>query len=173
MPKKFTSTFFLIPLLLLTLTACTTKREDQYPDASIRTLTAAETDWYAAGITYYRVVTEIHFADERRMHTVTVKDQQILEGTVAYWDAEKATWGEPIPMDEKEAYWYSVPGLFETIRGALLKECRSYVRNELSGNPTFPRVVVLGPPQEDGEIVEDIVSWLEVIEFTPLSGDEG
>ncbi|HNB54912.1 MAG TPA: hypothetical protein PK530_23385, partial [Anaerolineales bacterium] len=75
------------------LTACTTQPEDRYPDASIPTLTSAETDWYAAGISHYQLVTEIHFADERRLHIVTVKDQQILEGTVAYWDAERGQWG--------------------------------------------------------------------------------
>jgi hypothetical protein len=168
---------FLLPTLLLslllTLTACTTRPEDHYPDASISSLTVAETDWYAAGITHYQLVTEIHFANERRLHTVTVKDQIILEKMVAYWDADLGDWREPKPMGEEEAYWYTVPGLFGTIRGALLKECRSFVRNELSGTPTFPRMIVLGPPQVDGEIVEDIVSWIEVIEFTPLGEDEG
>ncbi|NUM44187.1 MAG: hypothetical protein HUU38_05725 [Anaerolineales bacterium] len=170
--KKHLSTLLIISFLLA-LTACATQPEERYPDASIPTLTAAEADWYAAGITYYRIVTEIHFADERRLHTVTVKDQIILEKMVAYWDADLENWGEPKPMTEEEAYWYTVPGLFETVRGALLKECRAFTRNELSGTPIFPRVIILGPAQLDGETIDDTVSWVEVREFTPLGEDEG
>jgi len=159
--------------LLISLSSCTTPREDRYPDASIRTLTEAEMGWYAAGITYYHLVVEISFADERRLHSVTVKDQKILEGTVVYWDPALQGWGEPMPMNEEEAYWYTVPGLFETIRRAVLQECRSFIRNDLSGTPPFPHVIILGPPEEDGEPIEEIVSWVEVREFISLMEDEG
>ncbi len=142
-------------------------REKRYPKATISTLNEVEGNWYLANVQSYYLVVEITFSEERRLHKVTVVDNQIAEASLAYWDRESRDWGTPIPIGPEEAAWYTVPGLFDTIRGALQNGSRDYVRADLRGDPPLPYTIVLGPTVIDGQLMDDTVTWVTVREFTP------
>lgn len=140
------------------------------PGATIDEINAQEEKWYMAEVTDYTLIVDLDLAGEGRRHTVTVRAGLLAEAHVQYWGAQARGWGPPVALPAEEAYYMTVPGLFETVRGALLNSGRDEVRADFEGEPPFPRLIILGPVRQDGELVEGTEARLNVQSFEILAG---
>jgi hypothetical protein len=156
-----------IVILAFLFYALFANREKRYPEATIPLLNAAETQWYNAGITHYRLVVEVEFSTERRRHTIVVQDGQITEATLSYWDGR--TWSEPDLMGLEQAALYTIPGLFTTLRNELNQQLREELRVDMNADPAYPRYMYLGRVWQGGEPMNESEARISVAEFVLLS----
>jgi hypothetical protein len=155
-----------ITILALLFIGFFANREKHYPEATIPLLNAAETQWYNAGITHYRLAVEVEFSTERRRHAIIVQNGQITEATLSYWDGR--TWSEPILMGLEQAALYTVPGLFNTLRDELNQALRKDLRVDMNTDPAYPRYMYLGPVWQDSEPMNESEARISVAEFELL-----
>jgi len=142
---------------------------ENVPAANIYSLIEAESRWYGLAIYDYQVQVEISFGDERRMHRIQVSENSIAAAEVQYWDFLVEGWAPSETLSPAEAYYFTIPGLFETIRQALLGEVqREYAHCGYDPEIAYPTSIYLGRIlQEDGAADGTALS-IRVIEFVPL-----
>lgn len=143
-----------------------THRERRFPEVDFLLLNEAETDWYNAGISDYRLVVEVEFSTERRRHEIVVRNFQVSEASLAYWDGE--VWSASEQTNLQQAADYSVPGLFQLLRMELNLKLREEVRVDMHFDPVYPRYIYLGTVWQDGEEMEGSEARLTVQEFEVL-----
>ena len=141
-------------------------REKRYPELTFTLLNNAETQWYNAGITDYRLVVDVEFSTERRRHAITVRNGEIIEATLSYWD--KGAWGEPDSMNLEQAIQYTVPGLFNSLRQEINLDFREELRVDMNTDPAYPRYIYLGQVWQDGEPMPESEARFSVTEFELL-----
>jgi hypothetical protein len=168
--KKATLLLVLLALMLIAGFALFAPR-DPYagiPGLSIIRLTEAEADWYEAGVASYRVVVDISFSGEKRRHWIVVRNNLLESAETAGWDGE--AWGAPQAMGAEDAAFYTIPGLFQTVRLALQNEqvAREAYRMSAGGEPPIPRVIYFSEIIQEGEPVEGTALLIEVVEFEAL-----
>ncbi len=140
--------------------------DNRHPVASIPRLNRAEQSWYEGNIQNYRIVLEVEFGEEDRLHTVTVRDGQFAEATIAY--RQGRDWGPQEAMGEEQARFFTVPGLYETVRSAIHQGLRQDVRMVVNPGPAYPQLIILGPVVQDGFLVAETEARITVLEFIQL-----
>ena len=68
-------------------------------------------------------------------------------------------------LSEKQAWAFTVSGLFETVRGELAGSGRVRVQVELHKTYFFPSRLVLGPVYQDGQAVSGTEAIMKVRRF--------
>ncbi len=155
-----------LPLLgvALLLTACLL---GSLQPASMTLIDDAEANWLAAPTANYQMTVEIDRPGDRRRSLVTVVDHEIVEGTVSYYDFRARQWRTPYALNQEQAFPFTIPGLFDMIRGALEQSGREEIRVQMAGEPPFPRKIVFGPVIVDGEAFDQTRATVTVRRFLP------
>lgn len=135
--------------------------------ATLEVIDYAEAAWLAAPTASYRITVEIERPGERRRSTVTVEDHRIIEGVVSYWDFEARQWQESYALNEEQSFPFTVPGLFDMIRGELEMSGREDVRMLMVGEPPFPHKINFGPIIVDGEPFPATKAVVTIQQFAP------
>ena len=135
--------------------------------ATLAVIDDAEAAWLAAPTANYRMTVEIDRPDDLRRSMITVVDHEIVEGVVSYWDDDARKWQEPMALNQEQSFPFSVPGLFEMVRGALEESGREEIRVLMAGEPPFPQKIVLGPVLVDGEPFDQTKATVTVNRFDP------
>jgi hypothetical protein len=149
-------------LASLVLAGCSFNR----PAAATPSLIAeAEAGWQASPTADYRITVEVERPDEARRLVVTVVDHEIAQGLISYYDFETRRWLPPQELNQEQAFAFTVPGLFDMVRGALAGCERDDIRVQMAGEPPFPQKIVLGPVIMDGEKIEATRSTVTVRQF--------
>ena len=150
-------------LLVALLGGCTIGMER----ASIAMMDEAEANWQAQPALDYEITVEVDRPDDRRRTTVVVAGGAIVQGTVTYWDPNNRRWQEPYELNEEQAFPFTVPGLFEMVRGEIRGSGRADIRVKMGGDPPFPRRIVLGPVFMDGRPVSGTEATVVVTSYEP------
>ncbi len=146
--KRMAHSFVLFCTVSLLLTGCLPGGS---PQATMEEVDAAEAAWLASPSLDYMMTVEVDRPDDKRRNMVVVADGEIVEAIVSYWDSNARKWQEAQPLGEAQAYPFTVPGLFEMVRGSLQDSGREDIRMTMEGEPPFPREIVFGPVIVDGE----------------------
>ena len=133
--------------------------------ATLSLIDEAEAAWLASPTDSYRMTVEIDRPGDRRRSTVTVTDHEITDGIVSYWDFEVKQWQEPYALNQEQSFPFTVPGLFDMIRGALKESGRESIRVMMAGEPPFPQKILLGPVIVDGEPFDQTEATVTVQHF--------
>ena len=150
----------LIAGLLFFLVGCS-----QAAPATTRMIDEAEARWQADPVPSYHIVVDVDRPDDRRRTELTVREGEIVEATVSYWDFREKRWQEPHPLNQEQASPFTVPGLFEMVRGELRSSGRADIRVVMDGEPAFPHRIVLGPVWQGRRPVEGTEATVTVREF--------
>lgn len=136
-------------------------------NASMQLIDETEARWQQQPTQDYEISVEINRPGDRRRSTVIVAAGEIVRGEVSYWNSERRQWDEPYALNEDQSFPFTVPGLFEMVRGALKNSGRSSIRLRMAGEPPFPYRIVFGPVMMDGEAVSGTESEVTVETFWP------
>lgn len=136
--------------------------------ASVGMMDQAEARWQANSIPAYHIVVDVERPDDRRRSELTVRDSEIIEATVRWWDFERERWGESSDLNHEQAFPFTVPGLYDMVRGAIRDSGRVDVRVVMAGEPAFPYRIVMGPVWQDERPVPDTEAEVIVREFERL-----
>lgn len=117
------------------------------------------------------MVVDVERPEDRRRYEVTVEQGEIVQGSIAYWDDDRREWDTPIELSEEQSFPFTVPGLFDMVRGELDGGSRTSVRVAMRGEPPFPQRIELGPVRMEGQVFEDAAGEVSVREFEPLPAD--
>lgn len=161
---RFPSLLYAILAGLLFLAGCSIGGP---PKATIQMMDEAEARWQAQPTLDYEMTVEVNRPDDRRRTTVIVAGGAIVQGEVSYWDADKRRWQEPYALNEEQSFPFTVPGLFDMVRGELKNSGRADIRVEMDGDPPFPRRIELGPVFVDGEPVSGTEAIVTVKSYLP------
>lgn len=169
MEKSYLTRRWLPAMLLLFVTAFLLDgcRLNILQPATMELLDTAEANWLASPTASYRMTVEIERPGERRRSTVIVEDHEIISGSVTYWDHEQRAWQEPYALNQDQSYPFSVPGLFDMIRGELEMSGRKNVRVLMVGEPPFPYNIFFGPVIVDGKSFPATKARVTIVEFAP------
>lgn len=148
-------------LLVSLLTACGAR----LVPASVDMVDEAEARWQANPVLNYRIVVDVERPDDRRRNELTVRQGEVTRAVVMYWDPRQKRWGEPYALNPEQAFPFTVPGLFDMIRGELRGSNRADIRVAMGGEPPFPQRIVLGPVWEDLRPVPGTEATVIVREF--------
>ena len=162
LPSRRTMIFFLLLTAAFLLVAC---RSNRLQPATLALMDEAEAAWMAAPTASYRITVEIDRPGDRRRSTVTVVDHEISEGTVSYWDFEAKRWQPAYALNDEQSFPFSVPGLFDMVRGALEESGRESIYVMMEGEPPFPQKILFGPVVVDGVPFDQTKSTVTVREF--------
>ncbi|NOX61627.1 MAG: hypothetical protein GXP42_06740 [Chloroflexi bacterium] len=157
----------LFGLLLITITllaGC----ELRLRGVSLAEIDQAEAAWQANPVLNYRMVTVVKRPDEIRRFEVEVRNGEIVRGELRLYDAVKKTWLEPYELSEDQAFPFTAPGMFDTVRGALRSSGRAIIRVKMGQDPPFPQRIELGPVWDRGQMVRGTETEIEVREFERL-----
>jgi hypothetical protein len=137
------------------------------PQVTLASLNASETDWYAEGILDYDALVSVSFAAERRRYEVVVREGVLSAAHSSSLDEATGVWGPFTETSTEEAEFFTMPGLFSTMRAALLNEevSREVLRLEVDGALFYPKRLVWGRIYEDGFPVDGTEVLIEVLEF--------
>ena len=138
---------------------------DKLEPATLSLIDDAEAVWLASPAPSYRMTVEIDRPGDRRRSIVTVVDHEIVEGVVSYWDFEDSKWQEPYALNEEQSFPFSVPGLFDMVRGALEESGRQSIHVMMAGEPPFPQRIILGPVVVDGEPFDQTKATVTIHQF--------
>lgn len=155
-------TFLLATVTLLS--AC----ELRLRGTSLAEIDQAEAAWQANPVLNYRMVTIVKRPDEIRRFEVEVRNGEIVRGELKLYDALKKTWVKPYELSEEQAFPFTVPGLFDTVRGALRSSGRAIIRVKMGEDPPFPQRIELGPVWDRGQMIRGTETEIEVREFERL-----
>jgi hypothetical protein len=155
-----------LALVLLLLAGCGGRLQP----ATTALLDDAESRWQANPVTNYRLVAQVDRPGDVRRVEVLVEQGRIVRATVRY--RGKGLWGEDIDLSEKQAQAFTVPGLFEMVRGELAGSGRGRIEVELDGDYSFPRRLALGPVYQAGQSIPDTEATVTVRRFEPLAVQE-
>lgn len=153
--------------LLILLVGCS-----QPVPASRRMMDDAEARWQANPVPSYHIVVDVDRPDDRRRTELTLSEGEIVEAKVSYWDFRKKRWQEPYDLNQEQAFPFTVPGLFDMVRGELRSSGRADIRVVMKGEPAFPHRIVLGPVWQDLRPVEGTEATVTVREFKALQESE-
>ncbi|MCP4165576.1 MAG: hypothetical protein GY759_06745 [Chloroflexi bacterium] len=126
-----------------------------------------EAAWNAHPILDYHIVVDVKRPDELRRYDITVQKGEVTDATMLMWNAYEQTWREPYSLDETQSFPFTVTGLFDTVRGALLHSGRTDIRVNMGENPAFPRHIIMGPVWDAGQMVRGTENEIIVREFEP------
>jgi len=140
--------------------------------ASLQMINDAEAQWQANPVLSYRIVAEVEGQGERRRNEITVSQGQIARAIVIYWDSDQRWWDNPLKLREEQAFPFTVPGLFDLVRDELLRSGRRDIRVAMSGDPAFPRRIVLGPVWQDEQPRSGTETRVTIRSFEPVLADE-
>ncbi len=146
--RKLAYVLVLLSIVLLALAGCL---RGGSPQATLEEIDEAEAAWLASPSLDYMMTVEVDRPDDKRRNMVVVADGEIVEAIVSYWDSDTRKWQDAQPLGEEQAYPFTVPGLFEMVRGSLEDSGRDDIRMKMEGEPPFPREIVFGPVIVDGE----------------------
>jgi len=135
--------------------------------ATVAMMDEAEAKWQAQPTLDYEITVEVERPDDRRRTTVRVSQGDIIQGKVTYWDPNDSRWLEPYELNQEQAFPFTVPGLFDMVRGEIRNSGRADIRVKMGGDPPFPRRIVLGPVFMDGRPVSGTEATVEVISYKP------
>lgn len=133
--------------------------------ASVGMIDDAEARWQANPVLNYRIVVDVERPDDRRRNELTVRQGEVTRAVVMYWDPREKRWGEPYELNPEQAFPFTVPGLFDMVRGELRGSDRADIRVAMGGEPPFPQRIVLGPVWEDLRPVPGTEATVIVREF--------
>ncbi len=150
-------------LLALFLGAC----GGRYDTATIAAMDAAQARWEANPVLNYTIVVDVDRPGEKRRNTVVVQDGEIAYGEVKYWDEAAEQWKDPFVLSQEQAYPFTVPGLFDMVRGEIRNSGRRDIQVGMDGEPPFPYRIRLGPVYLDGKPFEGTEAVVQVVEFRP------
>ena len=150
------------------LTGCGGKLEP----ASLQMINDAEAQWQANPVLSYRIVAEVEGQGERRRNEITVSQGQITGAIVMYWNSDQRRWDGPLKLREEQAFPFTVSGLFDLVRDELLRSGRRDIRVAMSGDPAFPRRIVLGPVWQDDQPRSGTETRVTIRSFEPVLADE-
>ena len=153
----------LLTMMSIALTSCLPGGPAQ---ATMEDLDAAEALWLETPATDYMITVEVDRPDDRRRTMVVVADGEIVEGIVAYWDPGTRKWQDALPLSDEQSFPFTVPGLFDMVRGALEGSGREDIRVSMDGEPPFPREIIFGPVIVDGEPFSTTEATITVRHFT-------
>ena len=89
-----------------------------------------------------------------------------------YWNSDQRRWDGPLKLREEQAFPFTVPGLFDLVRDELLRSGRRDIRVAMSGDPAFPRRIVLGPVWRDDQPRSGTETRVTIRSFEPVLADE-
>lgn len=135
--------------------------------ASLEMIDRAEAQWQQAPVLDYEITVEVTRPDDRRRTTVIVQQGQIVQGEVSYWNAADKRWDEPYALNEEQSFPFTIPGLFEMVRGELQNSGRVDIRVRMKDELSFPWYIILGPVMLDGQAVAGTEAVIAVEEYTP------
>ena len=140
--------------------------------ASLQMVNDAKARWLANPVLSYRIVAEVEGQGERRRNEITVSQGQITGAIVMYWNSDQRRWDDPLKLREEQAYPFTAPGLFDLVRDELLGSGRRDIRIVMSGDPAFPRRIVLGPIWQDEQPRSGTETRVTIRSFVPVVADE-
>ncbi len=140
-------------------------RELRLVSASFRMLNDAQTIWYPNPILDYRIVVDVIRPGESRRNEIEVENGEIVYAMVQYRRRNGWGWDEAYALNEAQAYPFTIPGLYEMVRGALRASNRTRIRVDLQGDPPFPHEIEFGPVWQNGMALRETVSRVIVREF--------
>jgi hypothetical protein len=137
------------------------------PQLTLARLNESEANWYAAGILDYDARITVAFSSERRQYEVSVRGGALSEARSAGWDDALGDWGPASPVSAEEGGFFTIPGLFATLRSALFNDAvpREVLRMEIASTLPHPSRLVLGEILEEGFPVDGTEVLIEVLEF--------
>jgi len=139
--------------------------------ASFQMIDAAEADWQANPVPSYNITVEVDRpGDDRRRNEISVRQGQVTRAVVRDWKPDEKRWREPYPLNEEQAFPFTVPGLFDMVRDELRHSGRADIRVEMEKSPaSFLRRLVLGPVWQDGQPVTGTEATVTVRKFELVS----
>ncbi len=137
--------------------------------ASIPMMDRAEERWNADPVPSYHIVVDVERPDDRRRNDLVVRQGKIVEATVRYWEGGMKRWGDRYELGQEQAFPFTVPGLFDMVRGELRGSNRADIRVLVGGEPAFPQRIPLGPVWEDNQPVSGTEATVIVRKFEILS----
>lgn len=135
--------------------------------ASVQMMDTAEARWQQQPVQDYEIMVEVKRPDDRRRSTVIVQQGQIVRGDVSYWNAKTNRWDDPAALNQEQSFPFTVPGLFDMVRGELNSSGRADIRVKMEGEPPFPRRIVLGPVMLDGQAMSGTEAVITVERYAP------
>jgi hypothetical protein len=145
---RMTFFFLILSILSVMLVGCLPNGPSQ---VTMEDLDTAEATWLASPSMNYMMTVEVDRPDDKRRNMIVVAEGEIVEGIVSYWDPATRKWQDALSLNEEQAFPFTVPGLFEMVRGSLEDSGREDIRVEMDGEPPFPQKIIFGPVIVDGE----------------------
>jgi hypothetical protein len=167
----FAARLLYVPILLVGALILAVACSQPVP-ATIGMLDDAEARWRADPVASYHIVVDVDRPNDRRRTELTVRQGEITAATVKYWGFDRERWQEPHDLNPEQAFPFTVPGLFDMVRGELRGSGRADVRVEMGGEPAFPHRVILGPVWQDERPVAGTEATVAVREFDVLSNSQ-
>ncbi len=158
----------LIGATVLLLAGLATACNSQLKPATIAMMDEAEARWQENPVLSYRIVVDVERPDDRRRNELIVEQGQVTRALIRYWDPERQRWGRPMELTIEQAQWFTVPGLFNTVREELRNSGRKRIRVAIEGDPAFPRRIELGPVMEGKKPAPYTKATVIVRVFEPL-----
>ncbi len=155
-------------LVVLVTVAVVYARDARLDQATIKMINDAQAVWYLEPVLNYHIVVDVNRPDEKRRNDITVQNGVITSATVKYWDSGRLRWEEPYDLNEDQAFPFTIPGLYDMLRGALNNSNRPDIQVDMRGDPPFPHRIVLGPVWQDGVPVWGTETEVIVREFEIL-----
>lgn len=134
--------------------------------ASLEMIDRAEAQWKESPVLDYEITVEVNRPDDRRRTSVIVQQGQIVRGEVTYWNSADKRWNEPYALNEEQSFPFTIPGLFEMVRGELKGSGRVDIRMRMKDELSFPWYIVLGPVMLDGQAVSGTEAVISVEQYT-------
>jgi hypothetical protein len=135
--------------------------------ASLGLINDCEDRWRAHPIVSYHIVVDVDAPGERRRNEITVQQGKISRAVMRYWNRSAGKWEAPTGLGKEQALPFTVPGLFDIIRGEVMRGSRTDIRVEISQHPSYPRCIVLGREVRDGRPLSGTQTTLTVASFGP------
>jgi hypothetical protein len=170
--KQFLSQFrnraLLLPgiiVILLLILVSRYSQEARLERATIKMINDAQTIWYPDPILNYHIVVDVQRPGEYRRNDLTVVGGEIVSATVMYRKQKWWGWEEPFALNFDQAYPFTIPGLYDMLRGAINANNRKEIRVDMQGYPPFPHRIEFGTVWQEGEPVYGTESRVIVKEF--------
>ena len=161
------SRLWIVVLLGIIITALLGSCSSGLQKASVEMMDKAEARWQQQPALDYEIMVEVNRPGDRRRSTVIVQRGQIVRGDVSYWNAKTNRWDEPSALNQEQSFPFTVPGLFDMVRGELENSGRADIRVKQEGEPPFPRRIVLGPVMLDGQAMSGTEAVVTVERYGP------
>ena len=172
--RKVLPILLFVVMLAIGLVFFVVENIDPHRDVPIVTLDRLnqnETDWYATGISSYRVLVLASFGDQQRRYEIEVSDFILTGARSAQLDEDSRSWSEMLSVPEEEASFFTIPGMYGMLRKDLVNQQveREVMRIETDPAYFFPTLIYLGNLIVEGEVQEDTALTIEVLDFEILS----